>query len=115
MITHLAVAMNVGDLYNEVKKRCPDETPIPSIQWLRLQFWPRNGHVQAASAYTGKLKVRFMVQARQYRLSHVDMHCASVLFRYEREFAICYRTHTTFASLDKHTVKLASLTTSLEQ
>ena len=31
VITRLAVAMKVGDLYNEVKKRCPQRT-IPSIQ-----------------------------------------------------------------------------------
>lgn len=90
-----------------MKKRCPEETPIPSIQWLRLQFWPRNSHVQAASAYTGKLKVKFMVQARQYRLTHVDTHYASALFRYEKEFAIRYREHTTFASLDdKHIINV---------
>lgn len=34
VIIHLAVAMNVGDLYNEVKKRRPEGTQIPSIQWL---------------------------------------------------------------------------------
>ena len=40
--------MNVGDLYNEVKKRWPEETPI-----LTFQFWPRNSHVKSASVYTG--------------------------------------------------------------
>ena len=24
-----------------VSEKCPDGTPIPSEQWLRLQFWPR--------------------------------------------------------------------------
>ena len=38
VITHLAVAMNVGDLYNEVKKRCPEETPTPSTEPAEAKF-----------------------------------------------------------------------------
>lgn len=63
--------------------------------------------MKTASAYSGRLKIKFMVQARQYRLSHVDTHYAAALFQYEKEFAICYREHTTFVSLDdKHTIKV---------
>ena len=47
-----------------------------------------------------------MVQARQFRLSHIDAH-ASALFRHQREFSIRYQEYVTFASLDsKHTIKL---------
>ena len=43
VVTHLAAAMSVNDLHEQVAKRCPEGTPIPSIQWLRLQFWPIEG------------------------------------------------------------------------
>lgn len=48
-----------------------------------------------------------MVQARQLRSDHVDAHYGLALYRYEREFAVKFRDHLTFASLDdKHTVKV---------
>ena len=28
----------------EVTKRCPEGAPIPSKQWLRLQFWPKKSN-----------------------------------------------------------------------
>lgn len=39
-IVHLATALSVQDLHKQVSEKCPDGTPIPSLQWLRLQFWP---------------------------------------------------------------------------
>lgn len=96
--------MSVNELHRSVKEQCPDNTSIPSVQWLRLQFWPRKASVRTAGNYTGKLNIKFMIQARQFR---VDSHYASALFRYQREFAVRYRCYTTFASLDdKHTVKI---------
>ena len=111
VVTHLAVAMNAQDLYEAVKKRCSEDTPIPSLQWLRLQFWPRNASLRTASTYTGRLKVKFMIQAHQYRKAHIDAHIdahyASALFRYEREFAVKYAEYATFVSLDdKHVIKV---------
>ena len=37
VVTHIYT-----DLYNEVVKKCPEGTKIPSQQWLRWQFWPRH-------------------------------------------------------------------------
>lgn len=64
VVTHLAVAMNAEDLHEEVKKHCSEGTPIPSLQCLRLQFWLRNASLRTASTYTGRLKVKSMIQAR---------------------------------------------------
>ena len=80
VVIHLAVAMNAHDLYEEVKKQCSEGTPIPSLQWLQLQFWPRNASMRTASTYTGRLKIKFMIQACQYRQAHIDAHYASALF-----------------------------------
>ena len=40
-VVHMAAALSARDLHSQVKKQCPEGTPIPSLQWLRLQFWPR--------------------------------------------------------------------------
>jgi predicted aldo/keto reductase-like oxidoreductase len=66
-VVHLATALSVPDLHAQVKERCPDGIPIPSIQWLRLQFWPRRKNSAAAKRYYGSLKIKYMIQARQFR------------------------------------------------
>ena len=100
-------SLSAVDLHEQVVKVCPEGTPIPSIQWLRFQFWPRRPCSKAAEMYSGKLKVKFMVQARQLRSNHPDAHYASALYRYEKEFAIKFKDQATFVSLDdKHTVKV---------
>ena len=71
-IVHLAKATSSRDLLEQVAAKCPEGTPIPSEQWLRLQFWPKNKTTKSALQYTGKLDVKFMVQARQTRKSHDD-------------------------------------------
>ena len=78
--THLAKAMSVQDMLQQVSQKCPSDVPIPSKQW---QFWPKNPTTKTALQFTGKLDVKFMVQARQLRKWHIDAHyCASL-------FSIC--------------------------
>ena len=107
VITHLAAALSVRDFHDQVSARCPPGTPIPSVQWLRYQFWPQKPMARTAGLYKGNLSLKFMVQPRQFRASHPDAHYASTLFRYLREFAVRYHEHTTFVCQDdKHTIKV---------
>ena len=61
-VVHLAQAISVRDLRNQVQKRCPEGTAIPSLEWIRLQFWPKSQNTKAATHYTGRLNIKFMVQ-----------------------------------------------------
>ena len=107
VITHLAYAISVPDLLEQVKSRCPSGTNIPCESWLRLQFWPKNPHFKSKIHYTGQLNVKFMVQARQFRKEHEDSHYAAALFRYERELSVLLRKHSNFMSIDdKHRLKV---------
>lgn len=62
--THMAKAMSVPDLLRQVKEICPKNTPIPSEQWLRLQFAPKNFSAVTSLQFTKDLKVKFQVQCR---------------------------------------------------
>lgn len=93
-VTHLAKAISVRDLCDQVQAKCPDRTPIPCESWIRLQFWPKTQHAKSRIHYTGKLDVRFMVQARQFRKTHPDAHYAAALFRYQRELAVRFKDHS---------------------
>ena len=70
-VTHMAVDVLATDLLEQVKRRCPDNTNIPSVSWLRLQFWPKTIHAKSKVHYTEKLNVKFMVHARQFRKDHL--------------------------------------------
>ena len=41
LVTHLAHAISARDLLEQVKARCPEGIPVPSVSWLSLQFWPK--------------------------------------------------------------------------
>ncbi|PKC73252.1 hypothetical protein RhiirA1_523393 [Rhizophagus irregularis] len=76
---------------------------VRSAQWLRLQFWPKNPNRLSSLQFTGLLPLKFMVQTRQLRASHPDIHYASALFRYEKEFSVKFRKITNLVFLDdKH-------------
>lgn len=104
-VVHLAMAMSARDLHEQISKECPEGTAIPSVQWLSLQFWPSRNSI-AAHKNTGRLKIKMMVAARQFRKTHIDVHYASAVFRYQKEFCVQFRDYTSLiCEDDKHTIK----------
>ena len=97
-VVHLAHAISVRDLQDQVQKRCPEGTLVPSLEWIRLQFWPKLKHILNMH-YTGRLKIKFMIQKRQWRKEHCDSHYAAAIFRYLREMAIMFRSYAAFVCL----------------
>ena len=78
-ITHLARAISVRDLCDQVKARLPLEFPIPSIEWIFLQFWPKTPRSQTVLQHTNDFTVHFMVQQRQFRHNHINAHYAAAV------------------------------------
>ena len=62
-VLHVAKAISVRDLRERVAARCPDGTPVPSDEWIRLQFAPVCVSACTALRYTGRLQVRHRVPA----------------------------------------------------
>lgn len=79
-VTHLARAISIRDLVEQVKSRCSPTTPIPSLEWVRLQFWPKTPSARTALQYTGRFRMKFMIQQRQWRKDHPDSHYAAAIF-----------------------------------
>ena len=105
VITHMATALNARTLYDEICKICPPDTPVPSIQWLKLQFWPQTA--AQTKTHTGKLGIKYMIQSRQIRMNHIDTHYASAVFKYHREMACKYREDAMYICADdKHSIKV---------
>lgn len=49
LVTHLAQAISARDLLEQVRARCPEGTPVPSVSWLSLQFWPKITTIKPSS------------------------------------------------------------------
>ena len=115
-VVHIASAVSVPDLHRIVCSRLEVEVPKPSVKWLAFQFWPKDPARATAAQYTGRLKVKYMVQARQMRLTHPDSHYASALYRYLREFAVGFRSHSVMICQDdKHHCKVGEPDIHLQQ
>ena len=88
MHIYIAKATSVHDLVEQVLKLCPDGTPIPSVQWVRLQFHPKNPHTKAAAQFRKTITVKMMIQQHQFRHSHIDAHYCAAIFMYLTEYAL---------------------------
>ena len=65
-----------------------------------LQLYPKNPFLQKAAQHTGRLNVKFMIQARQLSLNHIDDHCCSALFRYKWVLAAVDRRKSVIVNKD---------------
>ena len=84
-------------------KTLPDgqsDAPVPSTEWIRLQFVPRNPYVPAAARYTGRFNMQFKIQVRQIRAQTQDAKFANFQYRLFKNFAVHYKEHVTLAYVD---------------
>ena len=86
-VLHMPIAISICDLRQKVLERLQlkheegNQFPeIPSIEWIRLQFFPRNPYCSISLRHTGKLNVKFAVQRRQLRKSHIDSKYVMMFF-----------------------------------
>lgn len=99
-LAHMSHFISQRDLHQLAKDKCPPGTPVPSLDWVALQFQPRSSQCHSALKYTGRLNVRYCLQARQLRSVHEDDHYCLALFKMERAMAVEHRTVSTFVCLD---------------
>lgn len=82
-------------IVERLQRKFPDTMPpIPSLEWIRLQFWPSNSYyTNTALRYTRRFNVKFSVQVRQ---EHPDSHYVSALY----DFSVQFREHLMLVSVD---------------
>ena len=100
----MALAVSVRDLYERcivaAKTKIIKDEHIPLYSWFKFQFWSKNSYTNAALNYTGRFKVRCMVQQRNVRKYTPDDHYSAALYKYSRQLAIMFKEYTAFASTD---------------
>ncbi|PKB96003.1 hypothetical protein RhiirA5_435648 [Rhizophagus irregularis] len=114
----MPVAISIRELRENIIERLQtkhdEETfskiPIPSEEWIRLQFWPKTIYAKTSMQYTGRFEISYKVQSRLLRKSHPDSHYCAAMFRYTRLFAIKFRKFACFISADdKHKVPVGEI------
>ena len=106
-VLHMPIAISISDLRQKVLERLQlkheegNQFPeIPSIEWIRLQFSSRNPYCSITLRQTGKLNVKFAVQRRQLRKSHIDSKDVMMLLKYAKSFAVKFSEHVILVSID---------------
>ena len=97
---YLPFAISVEDLWQQVKARLPDDTPVPSNEWIRLQFWPSDPYTSRAMHHTGRFDIKFRVQSRLVRAEHPDSKYVAVQYKYLKHFAVKFREYCLMICLD---------------
>lgn len=64
---HMPIAVSIRHLREVIVERLKlkfpgEEKPIPSEEWVRLQFWPKNPFCHSALRHTGRVDVKLSVQ-----------------------------------------------------
>ncbi|WAQ96485.1 hypothetical protein MAR_029175 [Mya arenaria] len=79
--SYLPLAISVEDLRKRVLQKLPDDTPAPSVSWIRLNFMPSNQLTSSAQHYTGKFDVKALVAGNQPSLQCLDhdFHLAGIV------------------------------------
>ena len=102
-ITHIATAISVRDFRDQVASKCPEGTCIPSVEWVRLQFWPKTPHSKRALHHTGS------VQGATAPVSKGSSRCSLCSRSFSlptRIRCLCERAQHVFCLDDKHRIKV---------
>ena len=78
---------------------------IPTYSWFLLQFWPTHRTASDMLHYTGRFKIRRMVQARLFRKSNPDAHYANSIYKFLKDRDVKNRQKVAFFSADAKNAK----------
>ena len=82
VIVNTGIAVSYASIYRECTTiaQSKDISDIPSYKWFLLQFWPCSRSISGMVQYTGRFKVKRMVQARILRKHNPDAQYVNAIF-----------------------------------
>jgi hypothetical protein len=101
---YMPLAISIQNLIDQVAKRLPANSALPSVSWVRLNFWPSNAYTRSAMCYTGRFAVKFAVQQRLLRARHPDSPFAFCQFTLMKQLAVKMRDDAMMICLDDKSV-----------
>lgn len=95
---------------DEIKKKLQENDPVPSEEYFRLQFTPRNTHALTSRRYYRKFNVKWGLQTRSLHKQHMDQHYGAKQFCFMKEYASKFKenSHVLFVD-DKAQIPIGNL------
>lgn len=87
------LCVSLRDLMSQCERRMEELFPdsdnnfIPSYEYFRIQFVPRNSKSVVGSRYYGRFNVKFGLQKRTLHKAHVDQHYGAKQFKFLKVMA----------------------------
>ena len=101
LVLNLAMENSYADMYWQcVEISKTKDIIIPSYAWFLLQFWPTIKTALNILHYTGRFKVKKMVQARIPCKNNPDTHYTNAVYSFLRKRAVKFAQCTTFTCVD---------------
>ena len=91
IIVHVSVAISARSLYNKCKEtalKALKEEDIPSLSCFCFQFWLKDSWMHTALNYTGRFKIKYMMQKHMIWKQHDDDCYCACLYKYLRSMAV---------------------------
>ena len=91
-VVNMAIATSHASIYRDCSEEAEKRNiSIPLHSWFLLQFWPCSRTVSSIMHYTGKFKVRRIVQARLFRKHDPDSYYCNAIYNFLKERAMAHR------------------------
>ena len=82
VVVSMAMATSLAEIYRQCVKIANDKDPPPNVltySWFLHRFWPTTKTLTNLTHYTGRFKVKRMVQARLLRKENVYSHYTNAI------------------------------------
>ena len=86
---YLPFAISVEDLVLIIASRVPEGSAIPSNEWVRLQFWPKDPTTARALHHTGRFAIKFAKTRKIRGGSHDDVWFCQYHFAVRWKYSAC--------------------------
>ena len=103
IVVNMALATSLADLFWQCQQIAINSDPpisVPSYSWFLHQFWPTTKTLNNMTHYTGRFKVKKMVQARLLRKANIDAHYTNAIYSFLKEQASEDARNTVMVSAD---------------
>ena len=90
----------VEDLVHIIASRVPEGSAIPTNEWVRLKFCPKDPTTARALHHTGRFAIKFAMQTRQIKGSHDAVWFCQYHLRLLKHFAVRWKDSACMLSLD---------------
>ena len=101
VVVNMAIATSFASIYRDCEEEASQfNIETPSYTWFLFQFWPAHRTTSNMLQYTGKFKVKRMVQARLFRKNNPDAHYCNAIYNFIKQRAMKDRLNATFFSSD---------------